>query len=88
MQEASRDNKRPPIYNQADPSGSGEISYQEFVNYGKGYEPLHLSTSDVLAIGTIVSATPRMSKRGTAICSTFIFVPSSALKGSASRSLR
>jgi hypothetical protein len=74
--------KRPPIYNEKDPMRSGEIAYTRILDYGKGYEPLHLYSSDTVAIGTISSATPHMSKSGTAVYSTFIFTPTSVIKGS------
>ena len=77
-------NKRPPLYNEKDPMRSGEISYQTYIQYGIGYEPLHLRNADFVVVGTVSGAASHLSKSGTTVYSTFTFVPESLLKGSLS----
>lgn len=81
---ASRNDKpkSPPIYNENNPQTSGEIVFQSTVQYGKGYEPLQIAASNVVAIGTIQAATPHISSNRTAVYSTFTFVPMNVIKGS------
>jgi len=67
-----------PFYNFQNPSESGSarvVITAHWIN-----DPLPVATSDIVVIGTVISASPHLSKSGSGIYTTFIFTPDTFLK--------